>query len=172
MSGTVSGAGDLAALQANWAEHLEAQRNIPGADPGRPTGRWRGDRFFEEVKAVEAGEATWSRKQRSGWRGDWVERQRSQWDQQLRLWEAERVELLEREAEALAQSELVSEPMADVEEVPAEAQEESAVVIPGATPRRGWSRDLDWICLRWNRGGLDGEEGVNWKIGPRCGGFG
>ena len=26
---SVSGAGDLAALQANWAEHLEAQRNIP-----------------------------------------------------------------------------------------------------------------------------------------------
>ena len=161
---SVSGAGDLAALQANWAEHLDAQRNVPGADPGQAN--WtveEGDRFFEEVKAVlEAGEATWSRKQRSGWRGDWVERQRSQWDQQLRLWEAERVELLEREAEALAQSEPVSEPMADVEEVPVEAQEESAVELIPVSDPFGEDGPETWIGFAFDGIGeeLDGEEGA------------
>ena len=165
---SVSGAGDLAALQANWAEHLDAQRNIPGADGQANWTVEEGDRFFEEVKAVlEAGEATWSRKQRSGWRGDWVERQRSQWDQQLRLWEAERVELLEREAEALAQSEPVSEPMADVEEVPVEAQEESAVELIPVSDPFGEDGPETWIGFAFDGIGeeLDGEEGAgleNW----------
>ena len=141
-----------------------------------------GDRFFEEVKAVlEAGEATWSRKQRSGWRGDWVERQRSQWDQQLRLWEAERVELLEREAEALAQSELVSEPMADVEEVPVEAQEESAVELIPVSDPFGEDGPETWIGFAFDGIGeeLDGRRALDWKIGPmmwrlrmRCSGLG
>ena len=91
-----AGAPDLGQAQRQWSNHLDARRGVPGADDA--DAEWtveQGDALFEDVsEALERSGELWSRKARAGWRGDWAERQRNQWEAQRTLWEAERDEVI------------------------------------------------------------------------------
>lgn len=105
-------------LTRRWADHRAAQASN-GADFG--TTDWtmeEGDQLFLDVDAVlSSGKGVWSRKELAGWRGDWLDRQRRQWQAHEALWESEREAILKSQTD-----------MADATSAPGEgAQNEGEV---------------------------------------------
>jgi len=86
---------DLTPLKGRWSDWRDANRGLPGTRPSDASlsvedgelllGRWNG--------VLMAADETWSRKERSGWRGDWLGRQQVELKLNQDFWENE-MELL------------------------------------------------------------------------------
>lgn len=73
-----------------WSDWRDANRGVPGVSPD--AGDWsraEGDALLEELdRALTQAEDHWSRKELSGWRGDWLRRQQDQLERMTVIWEA------------------------------------------------------------------------------------
>ena len=100
-----AGGADVMAAMYSWSDWRDAQRGIEGVDPA--LGEWTieaGDAVIEQwEEGLAAGEEVWSRKLRSGWRGDWLTLQDMEVSRNKEIWNEVRSELvLEKADEELA----------------------------------------------------------------------
>ena len=82
---------DLTPLKGRWSDWRDSNRGLPGTRPSDASlsveegelllGRWNG--------VLMAADETWSRKERSGWRGDWLGRQQVELKLNQDFWENE-----------------------------------------------------------------------------------
>ena len=131
---------DVAAMMYKWSDWRDARRGVAGVSP--ELGEWEveeGDAVLEQwTSGLNAAKEIWSRKERSGWRGDWLGIQVAEVGRNSEVWQEVREELVnglnvavaaEAAAVELAAIEAAAAEVAVVELAAIEAAASEAAVV-------------------------------------------
>ena len=82
---------DLTPLKVRWSNWRDANRGIPGVPPEDAVMLPEdGTLLLDQWESVlEVSDETWNRKERSGWRGDWLDRQQVELTLNREFWDGE-----------------------------------------------------------------------------------
>ena len=113
---------DVAAMMYKWSDWRDARRGVAGVSP--ELGEWEveeGDAVLEQwTSGLNAAKEIWSRKERSGWRGDWLGIQVAEVGRNFEVWQEVREELVNGLNVAVA-AEAAAVELAAIEAAAAEA---------------------------------------------------
>lgn len=117
-----AGGTDVASLMMRWADWVDARRGVKGVEEDLGVLKVQeGDALMEEWSlGLDASNEAWSRKERAGWRGEWLSRQEQQWARNENVW-------LEARSEMMADSMAIAEAAAKLE-----AEEAAAAAMAAA----------------------------------------
>ena len=121
---------DVAAMMYKWSDWRDARRGVAGVSP--ELGEWEveeGDAVLEQwTSGLNAAKEIWSRKERSGWRGDWLGIQVAEVGRNSEVWEEVREELVNGLNVAVA-AEAAAVELAAIEAAAIEAAAIEAAVV-------------------------------------------
>ena len=121
---------DVTGLKLRWSNWRNAQRGLE-TEVGIPVELNEGqgaDLFRDWTAVLEASDEVWSKKERSGWRGAWVDRELDFLERSQEIWDASILE-----ADVAEESDSTAPPQEEIQEQVAEDDLEDASPAEGGT---------------------------------------